>query len=87
MQQDSKKIYYMEDSRKDKGIEKDLIAELLELGKKYNIHEILPLDTADICIAPWVRLKCKFGCNKYGKSWCCPPETTTFDYFQVFFKK
>ncbi|MGD8845745.1 MAG: DUF2284 domain-containing protein, partial [Desulfobacteraceae bacterium] len=25
--------------------------------------------------APWVRLKCKYGCSKYGKSWCCPPET------------
>ena len=72
----------MENSRK----EKDLIAELLELGKKYNIHEIIPLNTADICVAPWVRLKCKFGCNKYGKSWCCPPETPTSDDMQLILK-
>ena len=82
MQQDAKKIYYMENSRK----EKDLIAELLELGKNYNIHEIIPLKTADICMAPWVRLKCKFGCNKYGKSWCCPPETPTSDEMQLTLK-
>jgi predicted metal-binding protein len=30
-----------------------------------------------IVTAPWVRLKCQFGCATYGKSYCCPPHTPT----------
>ncbi len=73
MQQHLDNLYFIENGRK----EKDTLAELAELAKKYNIHEIISLDTNDICVAPWVRLKCKYGCNRYGKSWCCPPETPT----------
>ena len=28
-----------------------------------------------IVTAPWVRLKCQFGCPNYEKSYCCPPES------------
>jgi predicted metal-binding protein len=58
---------------------KDIIKEISALGKKYNIHEIIPLSTKDISVAHWVRLKCKYGCKKYATSWCCPPETPTPD--------
>lgn len=57
--------------------ETELISWLLELAKPYHIDEIVPLETADICVAHWVRLKCEYGCSKYGTSWCCPPETPT----------
>ena len=30
-----------------------------------------------VVTAPWVRLKCKYGCPNYDKSHCCPPETPT----------
>ncbi len=30
-----------------------------------------------VVTAPWVRLKCQFGCPGYGKSYCCPPNTPT----------
>lgn len=30
-----------------------------------------------IATAPWVRMKCKFGCPNYGKSYSCPPQTPT----------
>lgn len=82
MQHNPKNVYSIENSRK----EKDIIAELGKLGKRYNINEIIPLNTDDICVAPWVRLKCKYGCNKYGKSWCCPPETPTPEKMQVILK-
>jgi predicted metal-binding protein len=58
---------------------KDIIKEISALGKKYNIHEIIPLSTKDISVAHWVRLKCKYGCKNYATSWCCPPETPTPD--------
>ncbi len=30
-----------------------------------------------ISTAPWVRLKCRYGCGGYGSSLCCPPHTPT----------
>jgi predicted metal-binding protein len=32
-----------------------------------------------VVTAPWVRLKCQFGCPGYGKGYCCPPDTPTPD--------
>lgn len=79
MLQRPQNIYSIEDSRK----KKDILAELGELGRRYNINEIIPLNTEDITVAPWVRLKCKYGCNRYGKSWCCPPETPNPEKMQI----
>ena len=30
---------------------------------------------SSVVTAPWVRLKCQFGCTGYGKGYCCPPDT------------
>jgi len=68
-------IHALDDGRR----ERNTIETLEKLGKKYNIHEIIPLKTDDICVAQWVRLKCKYGCKMYGTSWCCPPETPPSD--------
>jgi predicted metal-binding protein len=35
------------------------------------------IDPASVVTAPWVRLKCKYGCEMYGREYCCPPETPT----------
>jgi predicted metal-binding protein len=32
---------------------------------------------SSVVIAPWVRLKCQFGCVHYGMQYCCPPDTPT----------
>jgi predicted metal-binding protein len=32
---------------------------------------------SSVVTAPWVRLKCQFGCPGYGRSHCCPPHTPT----------
>ncbi len=39
------------------------------------------IDTGDIVIEPWVRLKCRFGCARYGNSLNCPP--LSFDEEQM----
>ncbi len=31
------------------------------------------IEAGEIEIEPWVRLKCRFGCDRYGRSLCCPP--------------
>ena len=33
------------------------------------------IQPSTIVTAPWVRLKCQFGCPRYDKSYCCPPDT------------
>jgi len=75
MQSNQRNVYSLEKSQK----EKDTVEDLRKLGKKHNINEIIPLSTGDISVAQWVRLKCKYGCKKYGTSWCCPPETPSPD--------
>jgi predicted metal-binding protein len=35
------------------------------------------VDPASVVTAPWVRLKCQYGCEMYGREYCCPPETPT----------
>ena len=35
------------------------------------------VNSQTISTAPWVRLKCQFGCPRYGRSYCCPPYTPT----------
>jgi len=32
-----------------------------------------------VVTAPWVRMKCHFGCELYGLGYCCPPQTPTSD--------
>lgn len=32
---------------------------------------------SSVATAPWVRLKCRYGCGGYGSSLCCPPHTPT----------
>jgi len=36
-----------------------------------------PIRPGSVVTAPWVRLKCQFGCPGYGKGHCCPPHTPT----------
>jgi predicted metal-binding protein len=31
------------------------------------------IEAGEIVVEPWVRLKCRFGCDLYGRSLCCPP--------------
>ena len=38
---------------------------------------------SSVATAPWVRLKCQFGCGGYGNSLCCPPHTPTPDQMRA----
>ncbi|HNU38736.1 MAG: hypothetical protein BWY13_00300 [Euryarchaeota archaeon ADurb.Bin190] len=44
------------------------------------VHEDLRLIPAEIIVvSDWVRLKCRYGCDNYGKHLGCPPFTPTPD--------
>jgi predicted metal-binding protein len=36
------------------------------------------IETASIVTAPWVRFKCRYGCDGYNTNLCCPPHTPTY---------
>lgn len=38
---------------------------------------VKPIQPSSVITAPWVRLKCQFGCAGYDQSYCCPPHTPT----------
>lgn len=33
------------------------------------------VDPGSVVTAPWVRWKCRYGCENFGRSHCCPPST------------
>lgn len=37
------------------------------------------IQPSSVVTAPWVRLKCQFGCGGYDYSYCCPPHTPTHE--------
>jgi predicted metal-binding protein len=58
------------------GIDSDLVkycTVALEAGATH-VKQIHP---SSVVTAPWVRLKCQFGCPGYGRGHCCPPHTPT----------
>jgi predicted metal-binding protein len=53
-------------------------SELCKAAKqKSNVIDARMISPADVETAPWVRLKCKFGCRGYGRTLVCPPYTPT----------
>jgi predicted metal-binding protein len=52
-----------------------MLQRLTEAGKKYDLESIYPFSVKEIIVAEWVSLKCRYGCSRYNRSWCCPPAT------------
>jgi predicted metal-binding protein len=51
----------------------------LEKALKAGVDDAMVVQTSKVHTAPWVRMKCQFGCRQYGQSHCCPPRTPTSD--------
>jgi predicted metal-binding protein len=52
-----------------------LIKKAVELGCEQGIV----IHTNTIVIARWVQLKCKYGCDEYGKKLTCPPHSPSYE--------
>jgi predicted metal-binding protein len=50
------------------------IKKAVALGAK----EAKIINTSSIVTGPWVRWKCKYGCDGYNSSLCCPPNTPDY---------
>jgi predicted metal-binding protein len=58
----------------DKDLEK-----LCAMGIERGATHAKQISPASVVTAPWVRLKCQFGCPSYGRGHCCPPRTPDHD--------
>jgi predicted metal-binding protein len=52
---------------------------------KHGLADYKWIDPKSIVVAQWVRMKCMFGCNEYGKNACCPPNTPAVAECRKFF--
>jgi predicted metal-binding protein len=55
---------------------------LIRRAEELGAIEARPIDPRSVVTAPWVRLKCQFGCPHYNTRLCCPPYTPTAEQFQ-----
>lgn len=52
-----------------------LIKKAVELGCK----QAIIIHTSTIAVGRWVQLKCKYGCEEYGKKLTCPPHSPSHE--------
>ena len=50
-----------------------------DLALERGATSVKPIQPSSVVTAPWVRLKCQFGCPGYDQSYCCPPHTPTHE--------
>jgi predicted metal-binding protein len=53
--------------------------------QRYAFTDFRWLDPADLVVAEWVRMKCRFGCPHYGRAAACPPNTLEVEACRRFF--
>jgi predicted metal-binding protein len=60
---------------------------LEKLFQEYGYTDFKWMDPKQIVVAQWVRMKCTFGCEEYGKNCCCPPHTPSVAECERFFNE
>ncbi len=59
---------------------------LEKMFKKHGYDDYKWINPKSIVVAQWARIKCMFGCKKYGKCGTCPPNTPSVGECKDFFK-
>lgn len=49
----------------------------IEKIKKSGANQIKLIDAKQVVVGNWVRVKCQFGCDAYGRRLTCPPYSPT----------
>jgi predicted metal-binding protein len=55
------------------------------LFRKHGFTDFTWIDPKKIVVAQWVRMKCRFGCDEYGRTATCPPNVPSVDECRAFF--
>ncbi|MEM2921715.1 MAG: DUF2284 domain-containing protein [Candidatus Bathyarchaeia archaeon] len=53
------------------------LEELCDIAVKLGAAEAKVIKASEVVVRDWVRLKCQYGCDGYGKRLTCPPYTPT----------
>jgi predicted metal-binding protein len=53
------------------------LEELCEIAIRLGAAEAKVIKAGDVVVRDWVRLKCQYGCDGYGKRLTCPPYSPT----------
>jgi predicted metal-binding protein len=53
-------------------------SKFIEMAKELGAAESKVIDAKTIKTAPFVAMKCKYGCDRYNTSLCCPPYTPSY---------
>lgn len=51
---------------------------IMEQAIKLGARDARVIRVDTVKTAAWVAMKCRYGCDHYGKSLCCPPHTPTY---------
>lgn len=60
----------------------DDYAPVLKMVKKLGATDAKVIKSSQVVVKDWVRMKCRFGCDDYGKKLTCPPYSPTPDEFR-----
>jgi predicted metal-binding protein len=63
----------------------DKITDLEALIAKHGFADFRWMNPRDIVVGQWVRMKCIFGCDEYGKTASCPPNVPSVAECRQFF--
>jgi len=55
----------------------EIIQKLQELAVEKGANSTKHINTKNIVVEEWVRLKCKYGCKGYARHFTCPPYSPT----------
>ncbi len=58
---------------------------LEKLFQEHGYTDFKWIEPKNIVVSQWVRMKCMFGCNEYGKNSCCPPNVPPVPECKRFF--
>ncbi len=55
--------------------------------QKHEYSDYRWIDPCEIVVSHWVRMKCMFGCNEYGRTATCPPHVPSVLECEGFFRE
>jgi len=55
--------------------------------QKHGYSDFKWIDPGEIVVSQWVRMKCLYGCNEYGKTATCPPNVPSVSECERFFRE
>jgi predicted metal-binding protein len=58
-----------------------------QIVKKHGYTDYKWIDPQKIVVEQWVRMKCMFGCDEYGRTGTCPPNVPSMSECEKFFKE